>query len=153
MIDPCDLSVGTKSLRLDEATTREKPNQFVSRCIRGESSNSEPVPVPGKELMVVNQKTNPPRAAVSSSNDTVDGSDGTKGLHSWIQRWRKSPAANPKTKSEPVVISDPQCSRVSLEKLQKKPISSIAVLALLGKGWSGLKCQYRSEGSVTVWES
>ncbi|KAK1397663.1 hypothetical protein POM88_007526 [Heracleum sosnowskyi] len=152
--DPCHHSVGTKSLRLDEATTHKSANQFVSRGIRGESSNSEPVPIStGKELMVVNQKTTPLRGAVSSPNGNVDGSDDKKWLHTWIQRWQKSPAATPKNRSEPVVNYDPQRSKENLEELEKKPFSRIAAMALLGKGWSGLKCRYRDEGSYTVWES
>lgn len=126
--DPCHHSVGTKA------------NQFVSR---GESSNSKPVPVStGKELVIVNQKTTPLRGAVSSSNGNVDGNDEKKWLRTWIQRWQKSPAA-----------SDPQCSKASLKELQKKPYLSIAAMALLGKGWSDLKCRYRDHGSYTVWES
>lgn len=140
--DPCHQSVGTKSLRLDEAATHKQTNQFVSGGIRGESSNSEPVPVcTSKELITV-----------SSSNNNVDGIDDKKWLHTWIKRWQKSPAAAPKNRSEPVVNCDPHCSKASLEDLEKKPFLRIPAMALLGKRWSGFKCHYGDEGSYTVWK-
>ncbi|XP_017230191.1 uncharacterized protein LOC108204976 isoform X2 [Daucus carota subsp. sativus] len=152
--DSSSHSIGTKSLSLDEATSDKNQNQFVSNGLRGEKANSNPVPLSaGKELMVLTQKTNPPRTGSSCLNDNFDGTDGTKQLHSWIQRWQKNPATAHEKQPEPVVVCDPQSSKVSLEELQRKPFASIAAMALLGKGWSGLKCQYRNVGPLTLWDS
>ncbi|KAL8156400.1 hypothetical protein AgCh_001474 [Apium graveolens] len=151
--DPCQHSVGTKSWRLDEAATQKKANQYVSGGTRGESSKSEPVPVStGKKLIIPNQKTIPLRGVASSSNDNVDGNDDKKWLYTWIKRWQKSPAETPKNRSEPVGNCDPQCSKGSLQDLEKPPFSSIAAMALLGKGWTDLKCHYWDKGSYTVWK-
>ncbi|KAK1376178.1 hypothetical protein POM88_032371 [Heracleum sosnowskyi] len=91
--DSCNHSIGTKSLSLDEATSDKKANQLVSNGVRGQRANSKSVPISaGKELMVLNQKTNPLRTGNSFSNDDLDGRDGTKQLRSWIQRWQKNPA-------------------------------------------------------------
>lgn len=152
--DSCKHSIGTKSLSLDEATSDKKANQLVSNGVRGERANLKPVPISaGKELMVLNQKTNPLSTGNSFLNDDLDGRDGTKQLRSWIQRWQKNPATTHQKQPEPVVLCDPQSSKVSLEELQRKPFASIAAMALLGKGWRGLKCQYRNMGPVTLWES
>ncbi|KAL8116138.1 uncharacterized protein LOC141667318 isoform X2 [Apium graveolens] len=86
-------------------------------------------------------------------DDDLEGRDGTKQLCSWIQRWQKNPATTHRKQPEPVVVCDPQSSKVSLEELQRKPFASIAAMALLGKGWSGLKCQYRNIGPLTLWDS
>lgn len=153
--DSYNHSIATKSLslNLDEATSDKKANQFFSNAVRGERASSKPVPIStGKELMVLNQKTNPLRTSNSFSNSNLDGRDDTKQLRSWIQRWQKIPATTQK-KPEPVVVCDPQSSKVSLEELQRKPFASIAAMALLGKGWSGLKCQYRNIGPLTLWDS
>lgn len=152
--DSCNHSIGTKSLSLDEATSDKKASQLVSNGVRGERANSKLVPISsGKELLVLNQKPNPPKTGNSCSNDIFDGSDGTKQLRSWIQRWQKNPATAHQKQPEPVVVCDPQSSKVSLEELQRKPFASIAAMALLGKGWSGLKCQFRNIGPLTLWDS
>lgn len=152
--DSCNHSIGTKSLSLDESTSDAKANQLVGDGVRSERAFSKPVPISaGKELMVLNQKTNPLRTGNSFSNDDLDGRDGTKQLRSWIQRWQKNPATTHQKLPEPVVVCDPQSSKVSLEELQRKPFASIAAMALLGKGWSGLKCQYRNIGPLTLWDS
>lgn len=152
--DSCNHSIGTKSLSLDEASSDKKAKQLVSSGVRGERANLKPVPISaGKELMVLNQKTNPLKPGNSFSNDDLEGRDGTKQLCSWIQRWQKNPATTHQKQPEPVVVCDPQSSKVSLEELQRKPFASIAAMALLGKGWSGLKCQYRNIGPLTLWDS
>lgn len=148
-----DSFVGTQRSNL--GPSHSKSNLVLVRRLEGRMVNSAPTAVDryhGKELMVLEKTTALPRCGESFSSGTSKGKDSSLS-DSWIRRWSSCQAAIPRKKTEPVVVCEPQSSKLALEDLQKKQFPSIAAMALMGKAMSGFQpCQLQKKGSSVFWK-
>lgn len=147
-----DSFIGTKNSSLRPCN--KKNNLVLARNQEGSKINSEGGNH-GKELMVLDKTTALPKqgeyffAESSKSRDSFLSD-------SWIQRWRHGKATNSKKKLEPVVLCEPQSSKLELEleleDIKKKQFPSIAAMALMGRAMRAFQpCQFQKKGSLVVW--
>jgi hypothetical protein len=146
---------GTKSSKVEEASSRRKFNKLISKMPRHRKSISEPKKSKscGKEQAVTDQTAESPRNAKSYSTYSARKSQEITLSHAWVQRWCHKPSASPKKKPKAVVVSEPECSVATLD-LQKKQFASIAAMALMGKAMNGFRpCEFRKRGSSVIWNT
>ncbi|KAJ6346018.1 hypothetical protein OIU78_008630 [Salix suchowensis] len=146
---------GTKSLKVEEASSHRKINKLFSKTPRHRKNISEPKKSKscGTEQAVTDQTAESPRNAESISTDLARKSQEITLSHAWVRRWCHNPSASPKKKPEAVVVSEPECSEATLD-LQKKQFPSIAAMALMGKAMNGFRsCEFRKQGSSVVWNT
>lgn len=147
-----DSFTGTKSPSLRPCD--KKSNLVLARHQEGSMISSEPTigGNHGKELMVLDKTTALPRQGESFLAESSKSKEDSFLSHFWIQRWRHGQATNSKKKLEPVVLYEPQSSKLELEDIQKRQFPSIAAMALMGKAMRGIQpCQFRKKGSLVMW--
>ncbi|KAG2705669.1 hypothetical protein I3760_05G067000 [Carya illinoinensis] len=155
-LSSCRSAHGTKSSKLEEASSHEKVNKFSCKVLKYGTTSLDPTMVRchGKEQMALDQNAIFLRNGKPSTVDSVKKSQHVTLSHPWIRRWCHSSAATPRKTSKSVVVCQPQCSKATLDDFQKKQFPSIAAMALMGKALRGFRsCEFRKRGSFVVWNS
>ncbi|KAI3448024.1 hypothetical protein Pfo_004689 [Paulownia fortunei] len=144
---------GTKSSNLAESSSHDKMKKYFRSILESSITSSEPTPRKhdGKETILVDKSRD---LSKEDKDFTVDPAKKGKEFllsHAWIKRWLRNGSRLTKKNPETVVA---QCSKLSLDDLQKKQFPSIAAMALMGKAMNGFQsCELQKRGSFTVWNT
>ncbi|KAJ8763396.1 hypothetical protein K2173_002279 [Erythroxylum novogranatense] len=147
---------GTKSSKMEEATSHEKVNKFFNEMLKCNkiSPETEVNKSQIEGLTAVDQTTELRKKAESSCTSSLRKSEDIKLLHTWLRRWCHNSNAPPKRKSETMVVCEPQKSKLKKDDFQKKQFPSIAAMALMGKNMTGFRpCEFVRRGSFVVWNT
>lgn len=150
------LVFGTKSSSLVGETSHEKSHKFLSKIPKATITSSDLASSKchGKELMA--HDNTPSLAMNSSPSSTSIIKNDTELLtsHSWIQRLLHDRATTASRRPQPVVICEPQNSKLELDDFQKKQLPSLGAMALMGKAMNGFQpCEFHRKGSLVVWNT
>ncbi|KAK4752102.1 hypothetical protein SAY87_020900 [Trapa incisa] len=143
------LGCGTKSLKMDEATSSpDKFNPFSRNTLKRTMSGSEPL---------VSNKSSDNKHI--SMNKFMRNSREELISCPWIRRWcRHDPVARNKSEGSEAaafVPCEPQSLNTFLEELQtKRRFPSIAAMALMGKGMNAIRpCEIKKRDTFTYWNT
>ncbi|KAK4340351.1 hypothetical protein RND71_041813 [Anisodus tanguticus] len=74
--------------------------------------------------------------------------------HTWIQRLLHDRATTAPKRPQPVVVCEPQSSKLELDDFQKKQLPSLGAMALMGKAMNGFQpCEFHRKGTLVVWNT
>ncbi|XP_041010257.1 uncharacterized protein LOC121254331 [Juglans microcarpa x Juglans regia] len=155
-LSSCSSAHGTKSSKLEEASSHEKVKKFFSKVLKCGTTSSDPTMgrCHGKEQMALDQNAIFLRNGHPSTVDSVKKSQHVTLSNPWIRRWCHNSATSPRKTPKSVVVCQPQCSKATLDDFQKKQFPSVAAMALMGKAMRGFRsCEFRKRGSLIVWNS
>ncbi|OIT07123.1 PREDICTED: F-box protein At2g16365-like [Nicotiana attenuata] len=144
------LAFGTKSSSLIGESSHEKAHKFLSKMTKATMTSSQPTSskLHGKELMA-HENSSP------SSMNSIKKDLEFLTSHSWIQRLLRDRAtAAQKSRAQPVVVCEPQSSKLEIDDFQKKQLPSLGAMALMGKAMNGFQpCEFNRRGPLVVWNT
>ncbi|XP_059314225.1 uncharacterized protein LOC132065027 [Lycium ferocissimum] len=144
------LAFGTKSSSLpgEREASHEKSHKFLSKRTQAKTiTNSELASSKrhGKELMAHNSPSS--LSVVKKDLESLTS-------HSWIQRLLQNRATAAQKRPQPVVVCEPQISKLELDDFQKKQLPSLGAMALMGKAMNGFQpCEFHRKGPLVVWNT
>lgn len=147
-------SYATKWSDMEEASSHEKVNRFLSNMRRCSVTNSEHTASKrsGKEPMALDGNVRLLSNRESPSSDSVEKSQEISLSHPWIKRWCHESTASPPKNDKAVVICEPEKSISKMDELHKKQYPSIAAMAMIGKALNSVQtCHFRRTGPYIVW--
>ncbi|TMX05282.1 hypothetical protein EJD97_025127 [Solanum chilense] len=151
------LAFGTKSSSLVGETSNEKSHKFLNQIPEGTIANSELASSSkrhGKELMVHDNTANLAMNSSTASMSVIKKDLEALTSHSWIQRLLHDRTTNAPKRPQPVVVCEPQTSKLELYDFQKKQLPSLGAMALMGKAMNGFQpCEYHRKGPLVVWNT
>ncbi|XP_077220293.1 uncharacterized protein LOC143854297 [Tasmannia lanceolata] len=153
---PSSLAVGTKSLKVGDASSSRQVNELFSKIMNYSKSNSEPTLC--KHLEKETQNLDKPVILLRNRNSSeLESPKDRQDLmlyHSWIRRWCCNREVASQERGAAQVGCEPETSNAALEEYQRKQFPSIAGMALLGKEVSNFRtCEFRKRGSYVVWST
>ncbi|KAK6805823.1 hypothetical protein RDI58_003608 [Solanum bulbocastanum] len=151
------LAFGTKSSSLVGETSHEKSHKFFCQIPKGTIANSELASSSkrhGKELMVHDNNANLAMNSSPASMRVIKKDLEALTSHSWIQRLLHGRTTNAPKRPQPVVVCEPQTSKLELDDFQKKQLPSLGAMALMGKAMHGFQpCEFHRKGPLVVWNT
>ncbi|XP_009766501.1 F-box protein At2g16365-like [Nicotiana sylvestris] len=144
------LAFGTKRSSLIGESSHEKAHKFLSKMTKATLTSSEPTSSKphGKELMAHDNSSSSSMSVIKKDLEVLTS-------HSWIQRLlRDGATATKKRPAQPVVVCEPQSSKLETDDCQKKQLPSLGAMALMGKAMNGFQpCEFHRRGPLVVWNT
>ncbi|KAF3621726.1 putative glucose-1-phosphate adenylyltransferase large subunit 1-like isoform X1 [Capsicum annuum] len=153
---PVSMAFGTRSSRLVGETSPEKSHEFPSKITEPAITSSElaSCKLHGKELMAPDNTPGLAMNSSPSSMSVIKKDLDSLTSHCWIQRLLHERTTTSAKRPQPVVVCEPQTSKLELDDFQKKQLPSLGAMALMGKAMNGFQpCEFRRKGPLVVWNT